>query len=183
MHNRLYRFGSISVVIAQPNQSIPLNVIMDPAPPAGLFSYGVRIVDESRQITFAANAIIVPPPLDFNGVFGAGAFKESSASSIAVKGTVNTAGPDVKPYSLPLIATFSSPQFISEGSSTRLTLEFFRTLGSTETLFVDGLGNDLDSQIVFGSTTITVVPEPSTVALLSVGLFALHAWSCGRKSL
>ncbi|MGV3771804.1 MAG: PEP-CTERM sorting domain-containing protein [Verrucomicrobiales bacterium] len=178
-----------SFYVVQPNQSITLNVLIDPPPAAGLFSYGVRLRSESPDLDFSSSTVNVPSVLNFNGPLGPGALIETSGNSIGIKGTVDTSSDAIEFYSSPLLATFTSPLLLGEqGSSAQFSLEFFRTVGPSETLFVDGLGNNLDGQILFDTATITVVPEPSTIVLVVAGLFAWQArqyWGshggCQRK--
>ena len=70
---------------ATPNQPFAVNVIIAP-PSSGLFSYGVRLTFPSISVSaVASEAILVPPPLDFNGTLGAGALRQIEAGALAVQ--------------------------------------------------------------------------------------------------
>src|ERR1044071_1027667 len=59
-----------------PGQTVPLNIRIDPAPTAGLFSYGLELLfDPASGVVPNEGAISVPAGLDFNGPKGPGALK------------------------------------------------------------------------------------------------------------
>lgn len=153
---------------AVPDQPFAVNVIIAP-PSSGLFSYGVRLTFPSISLAAApSDAITVPAPLDFNGVLGVGALKQIESNLMAVKGTVRP-DPLVEAYKSELLAIFNLQITGARlGDSIPLELDIFRSIGTTETVFVDGEGNDLDSRITFGSAVVTIVPEPSTLLLLAL---------------
>jgi hypothetical protein len=158
----------------EPNQSVSVNVVIDPVPANGIFSYGVRL--GIPLVGVAASSITVPPPLDFNGVLGAGALKAFEDGFAGVKGTVDFSSTSVQSYPGSLLSTILLADMSGYfGAAYELHLEFFRTVGPSETLFVDGLGTSLDDRIIFGSTVIMVIPEPSTGSLFAAGLLFLHA--------
>jgi hypothetical protein len=168
--------GTFSVHFEQPNYliqpggTIPVNVVIDPLPSSGLFSYGVNVNFDPARALLESMGIHVPPPLDFNGVLGPGALAASGTGFAAVKGTVSFSVQPLTPYSGALLATFLvTDKSALVGSSYTLGLSLFRTLGPGETVFVDGKGNSLDGSLAFGSTLIEVVPEPGTVKLLALG--------------
>jgi hypothetical protein len=165
----------------RPNQDFQVKVTITP-PPAGLFSYGVRITFPSTSAAAAASdSILIPSPLDFGGVLGAGAFRQVSPGSLAVKGTVEQS-PNLLAYSGELLAMFNlTAGDLNLGNTFSLGLDLFRTLGPTESIFVDGQGNPLDGRLQFGGATVTVVPEPEVLTLLSLPLL-LAAASARRWS-
>ena len=65
------------------------------------------------------------------------------------------------------VALSDDPAFVR--AAAQGALDFFRTLGPNETLFVDGQGRSLDGQITFDSAEIEVVPEPEILNLVLVG--------------
>jgi hypothetical protein len=144
-----------------------VNVVI-PQLDAGLFSYGVQVILPSGKA--ASDSIVVPPPLNFNGVLGPGALKQMGADVFGVKGTIDFDA-IAAAYEGALIGTFNIKNLVTTvGESYPLTLDFFRTLGPNETLFVDGTGTALDPRITFGSAMIVIVPEPSVLALLAIPL-------------
>jgi hypothetical protein len=77
-----------------------------------------------------------------------------------VKGTVSFSVQPLTSYPGALLATFLvTDRTLSAGGSYQIGLSLFRTLGPTETVFVDGAGHALDGGITFGSAEIEVVPE------------------------
>jgi hypothetical protein len=112
---------------------------------------------------------VVPLPINFNGTAGPGALRQVKTDSIGVKGTINFDAA-LQPYKGALLTTFNLKNQAGLGETYTLTLDLFRTLGPTETVFVDGLGVNLDLLITFASASITVIPEPSVVVLLVLPL-------------
>jgi hypothetical protein len=163
------RFDQSTYQVA-PNGIVSVGIVITP-PASGLFSYGVRLnLPPGKAAATSSDSIEVPSPLDFNGVFGPGALRTVDAAGGGVKGTVNI-DPLVEAYRNALIATFNLENRVGTvGASYPLTLDLFRTLGPAESIFVDGLGNTLDQRIVFGTAMVTVVPEPSLMALLGLPL-------------
>jgi hypothetical protein len=153
-------------------QAFSVNVALPPLP-NGLFSYGIRLnLPAGKVVASTSDAAVVPLPINFNGTAGAGALRQITTDLIGVKGTVNFDGA-LEPYKVALLTTFSLKNQAGVGETYTLTLDLFRTLGSTETVFVDGLGVNLDPLITFGSASVTVVPEPSVAVLLALPL----AWT------
>jgi hypothetical protein len=154
----------------QPGGTIPVSVVIDPVPGGGLFSYGVSVSFDPAGTLLAFAGINVPKDLDFNGVLGPGASQMITDGAAAVKGTVNFSLVPIQAYSGAVLATFLvTDRSGVAGSSTPLTLSLYRTLGPSEHVFVDGQGQALDDKLTFGSTTITVIPEPGILSLLLVG--------------
>jgi hypothetical protein len=148
-------------------QAFSVNVALPPLP-NGLFSYGIRLnLPVGKVVAGASDAAVVPFPINFNGTAGPGVFRQVTADFIGVKGTVSFDAA-LEPYRGALLTTFNLKNQAGVGETYTLTLGLFRTLGPTETLFVDGLGVNLDPLITFGSVSVTVVPEPSVAFLLSL---------------
>lgn len=150
---------------------IAIRTRLDAPVPAGLFSYGLRLVFDPRAGgLITEGGIITPAPLNFNGVEGPGALKSIETDNAAVKGTIDVfadpqvyfAGTDFVVFDI----SFSNP------GEYELGLASFRTLGPTESIFVSGDGTDLDDLIQFGTATLTVVPEPGVARLVILGGFA-----------
>lgn len=141
-----------------PGETIPLNIVIDPAPGAGLFSYGLELLfDPASGLVASEDAISVPAGLNFNGPKGPGALKAVGAGFAGVKGTVDFFAEPSPPYLGSSVATFNFTD--NAPSPTPLRLDLFLTLGANESVFVDGLGNVLDDKITFGSATINRRPS------------------------
>ena len=146
----------------QLNGTLDLDVLIDydQGEPAELFSYGVRmdVLDPT-----AANlvSLALPMQLNYDGVNGSPAMMNTSAGVLGVKGTVDMLNPPTALYTGSLLATYEM-SFVKTGQVS-LQLRPFNTLGPTEEIFVAGQGMVLDDFIVFGSTIVTVIPEPSVM--------------------
>lgn len=141
----------------------------------GLFSYGVRLDFDPGKLALAGpGAIRVPDALNFSG-FSAGASQQVGAGFAGVKGNIDQML--LVPYEQSLIASFRV-QDISGGGTYEVALSPHRTLGPSEQLFVDGMGQVLDAQMQFATAQIVAVPEPSMVSmfLAGVGIVAYGAY-------
>ena len=165
------RFDQTSYVVT-PESTLTVGIVIDPTPLSGLFSYGMKVVfDEAFARVEAASAISVPPPLDFNGVLGPGADRSAGSGFGAVKGTVDFFLSPPQSYGGSLLANVSIKNLVNEAGLTYpLSIEIYRTLGPSESVFVNGAGQALDSQVTFGSALVHVVPEPSGLVLMILGL-------------
>ena len=175
------------VYFVQPGQSsVPVGILIDPAPEAGLFSYGVTLKFDSAMASVPdSSAVKVVPPLNFDGVRGAGANIQLAAGTASVKGSVDTSLPAGTAYSGSLIGVFEVKNQAPAGSSYLLELSLNRTLGPSESVFVDGKGQVLDSGLTFGTAQIIVqVPEPGMLSLVGIGSIGLlfSGWREGRVS-
>jgi hypothetical protein len=165
------RFDQTSYVVT-PESTLTVGIVIDPAPLSGLFSYGMKVVfDEAFARVEAASAISVPPPLDFNGVLGPGADRSIGSGFAAVKGTVDFFLSPPQNYGGSLLANISVKNLVNEAGQTYpLSIEIYRTLGPSESVFVNGAGEALDRQLTFGTALVHVVPEPSGLVLMILGL-------------
>jgi hypothetical protein len=147
-----------------------VDVLYEPASLAGLYSYAVKLsFDEVKAKVADLSSIGVPPALDFNGVLGHGAYRATGPGFAGVKGTIDFFAQPLNYYPGSLLASFAvTDRSLTPGQYT-LSLSGFNTLGPTESLFVDGQGQVLDSAISFGTATVRVVPEPAILCLISVG--------------
>lgn len=107
------------VYFVQPGQSsVPVGILIDPAPVSGLFSYGVTLKFDSAMASVPdSSAVKVVPPLNFDGVRGAGANIQLAAGSASVKGSVDTSLPAGTAYSGSLIGVFEIKNQAPAGSS------------------------------------------------------------------
>jgi hypothetical protein len=168
--------GTFRVGFEQSSYSVPaggtvtVNVLIDPVPASGLFSFGVQLNSDGSQARVeSAAGITVPAPLDFNGAFGP-ALKSVTPGMAGVKGTVDFSATPPKYYSGGLLATFTVRDLTAAArTSYLLSLGIYRTLGPAESVFVNGAGETLDGEISFGSATVTVIPEPTGALLLLLG--------------
>jgi len=153
---------------------------MDPLAPSGLFSYGLRLrIDPAAVVASASEPVQLPPALNHNGVAGAGAVQMIGSDWVGVKGTVDITALPIEFYGEAILATFLlTDQSGIVGGSYELRLDFFNTLGPTESIFVDGEGNTLDDRITFGSAIVNIIPEPAT---LHLGAFALAVFVGGWR--
>ena len=139
--------------------------------PRGLFSYGSEIIfDPLKANAAGVSEIDIVSELDNFG-FSAGGFKEASAGRAAGKGNIDQNENPLEPYMGNLLMTVTLTNNAAPIDEYPLDLDFFRTLGPTEQLFVDGAGSVLDADITFGAAKVRVVPEPTVLwqfALLSI---------------
>lgn len=160
----------------QPGQTFTARVLMEPQSLSGLFSYAILVqMDATKARVNGPFGIAVPEDLEFNGVVGAGAFREVGEGYAGVKGTVDFFGLPLSVYQGSLLASFAITDLSSAPGEYLLTLRGFNTLGPTEQLFVAGDGQVLDDFITYRGATVQVVPEPAPLALLLVsgGLLGL----------
>jgi len=166
-----------------PQQVFTVSAVIDPVPGAGLYSFGLRLNFDPRKVHFSSTApVVVPPTLNFNGVLGQGVLVETGEGWIGVKGTVDFAVLPIEAHRGESLATFQLQEAGGlNGEVSNLAWEFYRTVGPSETLFVDGLGNDLDGRISFGTAQLQVIPEPRTWQVLGLASVLMAATKLGPK--
>lgn len=170
------------VYFVQPGQSfIPVGIVIDPAPVSGLFSYGVTLkFDPTLASISDSSAVKVVPALSFDGVRGPGANIQLAPGSASVKGSIDTSLPAGTSYSGSLIGVFEIKNQAPSGTAYSLELSLNRTLGLSESVFVDGKGRVLDSAITFGTAQVVFqVPEPGVLGLMGLG--AVGVLFSGRR--
>ena len=146
----------------------------DPVP-EGLFSFGVGATfDGSKAQLGGFGDIAVEPELDHFG-FAPGAFKQVQVGFGGAKGNIDQLGP-YSPYLGSLLLEFTFTNLASAVDSYPLELDFFRTVGPDEQMFVNGAGSLLDSEIIFRSAEVRVVPEPAAAVLLILASICLGLW-------
>lgn len=154
-------------------------------PEEGLFSFGVQVTFPEKLLRVEGpGSIRLPAELDFNGPFGAGAFRLLGPGVAAFKGTVDLSSLSLRPFTGDVLATvhFVANDPTQTGTG-RLGLEPFRTLGDTESIFVTSSGQVLDEQTLLVGGQFTVIPEPGTGWLLGAGFLAGgYWWNHHRKS-
>jgi hypothetical protein len=154
--------------------SFRVSVVLGPVPGAGIVSYGVTLKFDSDAFELGRPGIEIPGGLNFNGFAGPGALSDSGPGFVSVKGTVDLLGDAIVRYDAPLLVSITlAPRNVLPGESSLLTLEPYLTAGPEESLFVDGIGRVLDPDLVFGSSTVEFIPEPSARALLGIGVALL----------
>jgi len=151
------------------NGTLDLNIVIDYAQgePSDLFSYGFRVEVLDPSATSLVS-LELPLALNYDGVNDSPAFTNLDPAVFGVKGTVDVFGAPVTPYTDTLLATYEM-QFVKVGT-VELKLQPYNTLGPTEELFVSGGGAVLDDLIVFQTTQVTVIPEPSAAITGLAGL-------------
>lgn len=156
--------------------------------PNGLFSFGVRSTFDSAKAQVASPAEVDPvPPLDFFG-FGPGAFEQVAAGLAGVKGNIDQFGNPLQPYGGTLLAEVTFTNLASAVDNYPLDLDFFRTVGPNEQLFLDGQGIVLDPGVMFRGARVLVVPEPQSgllaivaIGSLAVGFRRARGWRRARR--
>jgi hypothetical protein len=146
----------------------------------GLFSYGLAVNFDASAISLLnVSNISVPSELNFSG-FNAGAAKSLSNGKAGVKGNINQSL--FIPYAGTTLATFTFTD-LGTKSSYQLSSAIFRTLGDSEEVFLDGIGNELDDDLTLNSVTVSSVPVPAAGYLLGSGLMSLCFLGRNRKRL
>lgn len=156
--------------------SFRVSVVLAPVPGAGIVSYGITLKFDADAFDLSRPGIEIPAGLNFNGFAGAGALTESGPGFVSVKGTVDLLGQAIVRYDAPVVLSIIlAPKNAEPGSSSILSLEPYYTAGPEESLFLDGDGRVLDPDLVFRSSTVEFIPEPSTPALLAIGAVLLSS--------
>lgn len=150
--------------------SFRVSIVLAPVPGAGILSYGVTLKFDDSAFELGRPSIEIPAGLNFNGFAGPGALSDSGPGFVSVKGTVDFLGQAVVRYDAALIlSVVLEPKNVEVGQTTLLDLEPYFTAGPNESLFIDGNGQVLDSQLAFQSAIVEFVPEPSSATLLAIG--------------
>lgn len=138
-------------------ETFETKVLIDPVPPSGVSSFGVRLDFETNSAQIInPDAVLTAPALDFFGVSGVGALKAVGPGFGAAKGTVNFFAEAPGRETNALLVTFL---ITDQGTNSyELRLGFFNTLGPTEDIMVDGQGNVFDDSITFGSALVNHRP-------------------------
>ena len=155
-----------------PGETFAAQLLIDPVPTSGLFSFGVTVkFDATHSQVADASGITPVAPLDFNGVKGSGAIKSVAVDHAAAKGTVDFFQQPKEASQSALLATF----LITDKSPGpyQLSAEFFNTLGPSEEIFVDGAGNVLDPQLTFGTALVNYRPQVSLTSPADQEVFPL----------
>ena len=162
-------------------QALVVSVKFASPPAAGLFSYGLKLTHEPDPFLVpSTSAILVPAALDFNGAAGAGATKAIDPGFAGVKGTVDLFAAPIQYYPGSPLASFEL-HYQTPGHY-NLGLEIFRTLGPSESIFVDGNGAVLDNNLSFSTAKVEVVPEPSVLAFFGWAATGLLGVMFARRS-
>jgi hypothetical protein len=175
------RFDQDEYIVQGPGEAIDAWVLidgnLDPTTVdrlrAGLFSMGLAMSYPSAKAQLAdASQVMVVPELSHFG-FSAAPFVQVSPGFAGAKGNIDvTVDPQVD-YVGSSLVKFTLTNTATGPDTYPLTLDFFRTVGPNEQLFLDGLGNVLDPEIQFGSARVIVVPEPLSTTLTTAMLALL----------
>jgi hypothetical protein len=156
------RLSAIGVDFTQTQFAVPAGERIEVTVEIGLadgqelFSYGVRLVVGGRAVV--VTSVAVPAELDFTA-FRPGATVDLSPGVHGVKGNTRFTGQEFAGYSGTWLATFTLIGI--EPGQVDLGLEIFRTVGSSEDVFVATDGTVLDDEIAFGSASLTVAAAPA----------------------
>ena len=151
--NYLVTFDREQYVI-RGGETFPVQVLINPAPTNGLYSFGVELrIDSTNARISGVGAVAVPADYSFDGPRALLPVVAVESNSAAVKGTVEFHSSGTHPSSNALLTTFYVTD-LGPGPYD-LKLGFFNTLGATENIFVDGAGAILDAGLAF--TTASVV--------------------------
>lgn len=172
--------------VSGPGQQITAHISLDtnPATPEddavamGLYSMSLGLTyPNAKAAVLGAGDVDVPAELEFFG-FVPGAFRELLPGAAGVKGNVDQFAIPLELYHDTRLATFTITNLASAPDSYLLGLNFFNTVGPDEQFYLDGSGAVLDSQIMFGSALVIVVPEPG----VGIASSALVLWfACMRR--
>ncbi len=146
-----------------------MQVLITPTPPAGLYSFGVRMrINSTNARISGVGAITVPGDFAFDGPRAQSAVVAAGGNFAAVKGTTQFYSNSLRSSSNALLATFYITD-LAPGSY-QLQLEFFNTLGPTEQIFVNGAGQVLDPLIAFNTAMVVREGTLSSSNLSSITL-------------
>ncbi len=142
------------------SQEFTTFVRINPVPAAGLFSYGLICTVEGSNGLTGIVAMTPPSALAFDGVVGAGTRGVTSlAGKYTGKGSVDILLPQKSNHSDPNLGNLAIAGL--PGGNYTLTLGLYNTLGPTESVFVDGQSQSLDSQLILGGATLSVIDAPT----------------------
>jgi len=170
------RFAQDKYIVGVNDFVLEVSLIVEPPPPAGLVSYGVRMNFDPGVFRTDPGLMRVPGALDFNGIAGAGALLDAGLGYATAKGTVDLLGASLRPYDSALIAVVGLvPTRREVGLTGTLSLGLYPAFEPGEAVFVGGDGTVLDADLGFGTATFTLIPEPSGLPLMGLGVGML--WS------
>ncbi len=149
----------------------------------GLFSYGWQFTFDQTKAT--VDNIAVVPDLNFFD-FNPGAQTSIGPGLGGARGNIDLSGPA---YGGTSLATVSMTNLATAPDSYLLTLAI-DPIFPTEQVYVDGAGNVLDPQMLFGTALViirddnggpgdNVIPEPSVGA--AMGLWIVSLLGCRRR--
>lgn len=140
-------------------QEFTTSVRINPVPASGLFSYGLICTVEGNNGLAGIVTMVPVPDLGFDGIRGAGSRAVSAITGrYTGKGSVNIQLPQKTNHNDPILGTLAIAG-LTPGTYV-LGLASYNTLGPTESVFVDGQSRSLDSQLVFGSATLSIASSP-----------------------
>ncbi len=155
---------SVQVLIDANDQTPELDPVR-----GGLFSFGTKFTfDATKAEIKDASDIAIQDDLDHFGLSDGG-FIEVSAGAAAGKGNIDQSVNPLEPFAGNLLMTTTVSNKAAPLDEYLLTLETFRTLGPNEQIFLNGSGDSLDDDIVFGTARVRVIPEPTSGLFLALG--------------
>lgn len=130
-------------------------VRIDPLPASGLFSYGLICTVEGSSGLAGIVAMTPRSSLNFDGVVGAGSRGVTAGTGrFSGKGSVNIQLPGKDNHLDPILGSIAIAG-LPLGDYT-LRLATYNTLGPTESIFVNGQGEAIDSETTFGTASLSV---------------------------
>ena len=148
------RFGQTEYLAAE-SAGFTSDIIIDPVPPGGLFSYGLAVEVQSASGIAGVINLLPSDTLNFNGVKGAGAIVASITGGASARGTSDFFAVAKTNHTAGVIASFDAMSLPVDDYT--LQLRPFRTLGQGEQLFIGGNCVVLDPDINFGSASLAIV--------------------------
>jgi hypothetical protein len=178
-------------IVSGPGEEIVAHILIDADPavdgdqpiPVGLYSYGVKMsFNPTKGDVDSLTDVVVPSEMDYFGLNPGALVGIAPPGEVAVHANVNQdITMDLEGYDGVLLFTVTLTNLASAVDSYPLLLDFSRDLGINEDFFVDHNGTTLDPSIMFISSRVLVIPEPSTAALALFSLLSLAAWRRFRR--
>ena len=161
----------------QPGEDFPVQILLDAdgeqlgmqSLANGLLSMGAMMTFESSNANIAStDMIVLPPELNSDGLAGP-AYKTVAPGSAGASGALILSA--TEGYDGALLATITVTNLAPLGSEYELNLDVYRAVGDNFVRY--GEFQNFDSSVGFGSATVVVVPEPTTLGMLAVCGIAL----------
>lgn len=146
------RFDRSQYVI-NPGQEFEVQVLIDPVPPEGLFSFGVLLgFPQTNAVVIGASSIQPVTILSHDGPRGSSPVVGFGPGFAAAKGSADLFDERRPSSTNALLVTFLVRD--QRAGAYSLSLTNFNTLGPSEQIFVDGAGGVLDPLLTFGRATV-----------------------------
>jgi len=164
------------------NQTVAVNVILDADDsvagdqvlPNGLFGMAFTVMFDGSKATTSPTQVNLPTDLNDNGL-GNPPITASGSGFFSVRAALKTTANDFYRGENGVMRLATIPITRTAVGDFTLGISLFTT-GPTDSVFIDGSGVVLDSNLLFGSATVTtgVIPEPSSWLLFAPLLVLGH---------